>query len=61
MTEDQAIALARFFMTENPFDYYDLLNKKSALRSATMESIAASGHERAFGAPPKGIRDSGKA
>ncbi|WP_107676237.1 amidohydrolase family protein [Agrobacterium sp. LAD9] len=61
LSESQGLGLARFFMTDNPYDYYDLTTKKDTLRGATMEIVKAHGHERAFGFPPKGIRDSGKA
>ncbi|WP_026616839.1 amidohydrolase family protein [Ensifer aridi] len=61
MSEEEAIRLADFFMMENPYDYYDLTRKKEILRSADADSIAKLGHEGAFGAPPKSIRDSGRA
>ncbi|QXC52463.1 amidohydrolase family protein (plasmid) [Agrobacterium salinitolerans] len=61
LIEKQAIELARFFMVGNPYDYYDLTSKKGILREATTKTVEERGHGRAFGFPPKGIRDSGKA
>ncbi|AUX79321.1 amidohydrolase family protein [Sinorhizobium fredii] len=61
LSEAEAIRLAEFFMMANPYDYYDLTGKKEVLRTGDAESVTKLGHQGAFSAPPKSIRDSGRA
>ncbi|WEJ13868.1 amidohydrolase (plasmid) [Sinorhizobium sp. K101] len=61
MSEDEAVQLAEFFMIDNPYDYYDLIRRKEIVRTSDADSIAKLGHQGAFGATPKSIRDSGRA
>ncbi|MER8369856.1 amidohydrolase family protein [Mesorhizobium sp. M1378] len=59
MSERAAVDLARFLMMDNPRSYFNLSEKNTIVRSATLDRISTEDRS-AFGEPTKSVRNSGK-